>query len=58
MTSICWDIRKELAFLKKFNSFVEEDFVDHELKKLMVHMKQYILEVLLPFLSLHAFNRK
>jgi hypothetical protein len=56
--SICWDIRKELAFKNFLSSFVEEDFVDHELKKLMVHMKQYILEVFLPFLSLHAFNRK
>jgi hypothetical protein len=38
---------------------VEEDFFDHELKELKVHMKWKILEVFLPFISfLHACDRK
>ncbi len=36
-----------------------EGFFVHELKELKVHMKQQILEVLLPFISfLHAYDRK
>jgi hypothetical protein len=37
---------------------VEEDFFYHELKELVIRMKQQIMEVLLPFISfLHAFDR-
>jgi len=55
----CQDIREELTFQSIFDSLVEKDFFDHELKELEVYMKQQILEVLLAFISfLHAYDRK
>jgi hypothetical protein len=41
------------------NSFVEEDVFDYELKELMLQMKQQIMEVLLPFISiLRTFDKR
>jgi len=48
----CWDIHEDLAFQPIPNNLVEEFFFYHKLKELVVHMKQQILEVLLPFFSL------
>jgi len=37
---------------------MEEDFFDHELKELEVHMKWQFLKVFLPFISfMHAYDR-
>jgi hypothetical protein len=48
-----------LAFRPIPNKLVEEDVFDHELKELMVQMKQQILKVLLPFISfLHIFDTR
>jgi len=44
-----------LTFQPILDSLMEEDFFDHELKELEVHMKWQILEVFLPFIPfLHA----
>ncbi len=47
-----------LAFQIVFDSLVEEDFFYHKLKEFMICMKQQVLKVFLPFISLlHAFDR-
>jgi hypothetical protein len=48
-----------LTFRPILDRLVEEDVFDHELKELMLQMKQQILEVLLPFISfLYIFERR